>query len=88
MYAISLYVEELENLYQPKKEEFKNHLELLEKIKNHLDSKKTRTVTLFKEIAQRFEAALQSKTGWGKNEVLTLYYEVQTEVLSEYLDKY
>lgn len=37
------------------------------------------------EIKKRFELALQSKTGWGKNEIITLYDNIVIEVLSEQL---
>lgn len=37
------------------------------------------------EIKERFEAALQSKTGWGKNDVIKLYHNIVIEVLVENL---
>lgn len=39
---------------------------------------------IMKEIELRFEKALESKTGWGKNEVLELYRKISSEV---YLEK-
>jgi hypothetical protein len=33
------------------------------------------------EIKSRFEKALESKTGWGKNEIKTLYDQIVIEVL-------
>lgn len=35
------------------------------------------------EIKSRFEKALEDKTGWGKNEIKTLYDQIVIEVLSE-----
>jgi hypothetical protein len=35
------------------------------------------------EIKKRFEKALDAKTGWGKNEIKTLYDQIVIEVLSE-----
>lgn len=35
------------------------------------------------EIKTRFEKALDSKTGWGKNEVKSLHDKIVIEVLSE-----
>lgn len=43
------------------------------------------TKELLFEIKKRFELALQAKTGWGKNDVMTLYDSVVIEVLSEQL---
>lgn len=37
---------------------------------------------LILEIQKRFEEALQSKTGWGRNEIMTLYKGITIEVLS------
>ena len=35
------------------------------------------------EIKKRFEEALESKTGWGKNEIKQLHDKIIIEVLSE-----
>lgn len=35
------------------------------------------------EIKNRFELALESKTGWGKNELKSMYDRIVIEVLSE-----
>lgn len=40
---------------------------------------------LILEIQRRFEEALEAKTGWGKNDVKTLYNKIVIEVLSENL---
>jgi len=40
-----------------------------------------------KEIEQRFAKALESKTGWGKNEVLELYRSISSEVYLEKLSQ-
>lgn len=46
---------------------------------------------IMNEIEQRFEQALQSKTGWGKDEVLKLYRKVASDVylekMSELMDR-
>ena len=44
-----------------------------------------KTKELIFEIKKRFELALQAKTGWGKNEIMTLYDNIVIEVLSEQL---
>jgi hypothetical protein len=41
---------------------------------------------LLKRIEEIFEAKLQAKTGWGKNEVMGLYKDSVTEALMELLD--
>lgn len=43
------------------------------------------TKELIFEIKSRFELALEAKTGWGKNEIKTLYDKIVIEVLSEEL---
>lgn len=42
-----------------------------------------KTKEIIFEIKKRFEEALQSKTGWGKNEIIALYDNIVIEVLSE-----
>ena len=37
------------------------------------------------EIKKRFEIALQTKTGWGKKEIISLYDNIVIEVLTEQL---
>jgi len=37
------------------------------------------------EIKRRFELALDAKTGWGKNEIKTLYDQIVINVISEKL---
>ena len=37
------------------------------------------------EIKSRFEAALEEKTSWGKNEIKTLHDKIIIEVLTENL---
>lgn len=37
------------------------------------------------EIKRRFELALEAKTGWGKNEIKSLYDNIVIEVLTEQL---
>lgn len=39
-------------------------------------------LTVF-EIKERFEKALEAKTGWGRNEIKTLHDRITIEVLSE-----
>ena len=39
------------------------------------------------EIKSRFEKVLESKTGWGKNEIKTLHDQIIIEVLSEYVNR-
>lgn len=41
------------------------------------------TKELIFEIKSRFEKALETKTGWGKNEIKTLYDQIVIEVLAE-----
>jgi hypothetical protein len=36
------------------------------------------------KIKQEFEKALESKTGWGKNEIKTIYSDIVIQCLSEY----
>lgn len=38
---------------------------------------------LLKRIEELFIQKLQSKTGWGRNEVIALYKEAVTEVIME-----
>lgn len=45
------------------------------------------TNELIFEIKSRFEKALDVKTGWGKNEIKTLYDQVIIQVLTEHIDK-
>ena len=40
---------------------------------------------LLAKIKSKFEARLQEKTGWGRNEVMTIYNDCVTEVLLEML---
>ena len=42
---------------------------------------------LMTEIDKRFQEALQTKTGWGKDEVYQLYNKITNEVYLEYLAK-
>jgi hypothetical protein len=44
-------------------------------------------ITLLKSIEQNFEARLQKKTGWGKNEVMQEYKEAVMEGVLEFIDK-
>lgn len=37
------------------------------------------------EIKKRFELALEAKSGWGKNEIKTIYDNIVIEVLAEQL---
>lgn len=39
------------------------------------------------EIKQKFEEALESKTGWGKNEIKTLHDQVIINVLAKHVKK-
>tara|TARA_R110000868_G_scaffold128318_3_gene336314 strand:- start:678 stop:833 length:156 start_codon:yes stop_codon:yes gene_type:complete len=39
---------------------------------------------IMNEIEKKFEAALQEKTSWGKNDVLELYRKISSKV---YLDR-
>jgi len=39
------------------------------------------------EIKAEFEQKLQSKTGWGKNEVIKLHDEVVIQVLARHVNK-
>lgn len=41
---------------------------------------------LLKRIEELFEKKLQTKTGWGKNEVLAIYKEAVNEALLEIID--
>lgn len=41
---------------------------------------------LLKRIDELFTAKLQSKTGWGKNDVLVIYRESVNEAILELLD--
>jgi hypothetical protein len=43
------------------------------------------TKELIFEIKFRFELALETKTGWGKNEIKTIYNHIVIEVLTEQL---
>ena len=43
------------------------------------------TKELIFEIQNRFELALELKTGWGKNEIKELYRYIVMEVLAEQL---
>lgn len=38
-------------------------------------------------IRSKFEARLQAKTGWGRNEILALYNDCVGEALAEILDE-
>lgn len=40
---------------------------------------------VLKEIEDRFEKALESKTGWGKVEVLDMYTKITRDVYREYM---
>lgn len=40
---------------------------------------------LLAKIKIKFEARLQEKTGWGRNEVMAIYNDCVTEVLLEML---
>ena len=42
---------------------------------------------LVKRITELFELKLQSKTGWGKNEVFDLYKDCVIQATLEFLDK-
>lgn len=42
-----------------------------------------KTKEIIFEIKARFEKALEEKTGWGKNEIKSLYDKIIIEVLSE-----
>jgi hypothetical protein len=44
-----------------------------------------KTKDIIFEIKRRFEEKLESKTGWGKNEIKTMYDNIVIEVLSEQL---
>ncbi len=41
---------------------------------------------LLKRIEEIFTEKLQSKTGWGRNDVLTVYKEAVSEAILEMLD--
>lgn len=41
---------------------------------------------LLKRIAEIFEDKLQAKTGWGRNEILTVYRDAVNEALIEQLE--
>ena len=41
----------------------------------------------FKLLETKFKAALQAKTGWGKNEVLELFREVADATVTELLSQ-
>ncbi len=41
---------------------------------------------LLAKIKARFEARLQEKTGWGRNEIMVIYNECVTEVLLEMME--
>lgn len=41
------------------------------------------TKKILEEIRTKFEAALQAKTGWGKNEVMCLYNAIIIDVLAD-----
>ncbi|HEY8362194.1 MAG TPA: hypothetical protein VIK77_04850 [Tissierellaceae bacterium] len=45
------------------------------------------TKELIFEIKSRFERALETKTGWGKNEIKTLYDQIVIEVLAEQMNR-
>ena len=80
------YIEQLEQLPQPKRDEFKTGIELLKNLKLSILERREKRQTVLKEITQRFEAILQRKVTWSKDEVMIKYYEIQTEVLSEYIE--
>lgn len=40
---------------------------------------------VLKEIEERFEKALEDKTGWGKVELLDLYKSITRDVYREYM---
>jgi hypothetical protein len=42
---------------------------------------------LMDEIRNKFEIALQEKTGWGKDEVLKLYKDIASDVYLEKLSQ-
>ena len=42
---------------------------------------------IMQEIENRYEEALQQKTGWGKDEVLKLYRKIASEVYLERLSQ-
>jgi PP-loop superfamily ATP-utilizing enzyme len=46
-----------------------------------------KTTELLKKIEERFGEKLESKTGWGKNEVKSAYQSAVIEVLSELTEK-
>lgn len=43
------------------------------------------TKEIVMEIKNRFELALEAKSGWGKNEIKAVYDNIVIEVLSEQL---
>lgn len=45
------------------------------------------TRNLIKEIKDRFDEAVEGKTGWGKNEIKSLLDRIIIDVLSEELMK-
>ena len=42
---------------------------------------------LLDAIKAKFEARLQAKTGWGRNEIMQTYSECVNEALAEMLDE-
>ena len=42
---------------------------------------------LISQIEKRFFDRLQTKTGWGKNEIILIYKNVVNEILLEVLDE-
>lgn len=43
-------------------------------------------VVLLDRIQELFFAKLQSKTGWGRNEIMAAYKEAENEALREQID--
>ncbi len=42
--------------------------------------------TIFKEMEVRFFAELSTKTGWGKNEIKSLWDKIKTETLEKFIN--
>lgn len=47
---------------------------------------KPKISTVLDRVQELFFAKLQSKTGWGRNEIMALYKEAENEALREHLD--
>lgn len=45
------------------------------------------TKDLLKQIERNFHEKLQEKTGWGRNEVISLYKDATNEVLADTIDE-